>query len=363
MFCCAESGRGNQRQAPDASQPRVGKRQIEEGRVVGEGIRLGQAPQEQESIADGAPEQSPMPVLACPVCLDPLTLADAGVTCSRGHSFDRASEGYFNLLLPGQRSLGDTREMLTARRRFLEAGHYSPLAEEIAERIGALIAGRFGDRPIRLLDVGCGEGYYLRRLRALLAERATASQSASNRPGNWTLDRPRESPVKLELYGADLSRDAVRLAAKADRATTYVVADTRRLPFFDSSLDVVLDVFAPRSTVELSRMIRPTGWLLVVIPDASHLAELRSLPGVTGGIGIEPEKRRHVVEGLSASFDLLEERSVRVRLLLSVAALADLLGMTPTSRHLSETDWAAVRTSADTTVSAEFRLLVFGRRG
>ena len=52
---------------------------------------------------------------------------------------------------------GDNAAMVEARRQFLGAGHYAPLARRLAE----LAAER---APRRWLDIGCGEGYYSARL-------------------------------------------------------------------------------------------------------------------------------------------------------------------------------------------------------
>lgn len=95
-------------------------------------------------------------MLACPLCQAPLARLDNGVACPAGHRFDRARQGYLNLL-PVQhknsRDPGDNQAMVEARRDFLDAGHYAPVARRLAE----LAAER---QPQAWLDIGCGEGYY-----------------------------------------------------------------------------------------------------------------------------------------------------------------------------------------------------------
>ena len=95
-------------------------------------------------------------MLACPLCQAPLSRLDNGVVCPDGHRFDRARQGYLNLL-PVQhknsRDPGDNQAMVEARRDFLDAGHYAPVARRLAE----LAAER---QPGAWLDIGCGEGYY-----------------------------------------------------------------------------------------------------------------------------------------------------------------------------------------------------------
>ena len=67
-------------------------------------------------------------MLACPLCSAPLNAVDNGVACPAGHRFDRARQGYLNLL-PVQhknsRDPGDNLAMVEARRDFLNAGHYA----------------------------------------------------------------------------------------------------------------------------------------------------------------------------------------------------------------------------------------------
>ena len=62
----------------------------------------------------------------CPLCGEPLT-GDTALKCGRNHSFDRAKEGYWHLL-PVQsmrtKAPGDSKEMVAARRAFLNAGYY-----------------------------------------------------------------------------------------------------------------------------------------------------------------------------------------------------------------------------------------------
>ena len=97
----------------------------------------------------------------CPLCGAPLA-GDNVLKCPSGHSFDRAKEGYWHLL-PVQntrtKAPGDSREMVAARRAFLSAGYYGIFGQALGElclEYGQPKAGK----PLRLLDAGCGEGWY-----------------------------------------------------------------------------------------------------------------------------------------------------------------------------------------------------------
>jgi 23S rRNA (guanine745-N1)-methyltransferase len=227
-------------------------------------------------------------VLACPVCGLPLAREARRFACARGHAFDVAREGYVNLLPAGRRDAGDAPEMLRARRAFLERGHYAPLADALASRTRG---------PV--LDAGCGEGWYLRRL---------------------------DAPVRA---GIDLSRAAVRLAAQRDPAGTYAVAEVHRLPVLEASVGTLLSVFSHRSFAEFARVLRPGGRLLLVEPGTDHLRELREL------LADDPRMRRERTERPQATGPLRVEdvERLRFRLDLDRAALAELLAMTPFALH------------------------------
>ena len=92
----------------------------------------------------------------CPKCRGELVPQGNTKKCPNGHSFDRAREGYYNLLLgAGGGTHGDNKEMVAARREFLARGYYLPLAE----RVAALVLENT-ERGAAVLDAGLGEGYY-----------------------------------------------------------------------------------------------------------------------------------------------------------------------------------------------------------
>src|SRR5574343_199417 len=136
----------------------------------------------------------PFQSLACPLDGAPLQRDGQSWRCAAGHCFDVAAQGYANLLpVQKKRSLdpGDSKEMVAARRRFLNAGHYAPIAELVRRAVLADVAA---DASLACLDAGCGEGYYLRQLAAAVGDRQT-----------------------LAILGLDISKWAVLAAAKQDR--------------------------------------------------------------------------------------------------------------------------------------------------
>lgn len=186
-------------------------------------------------------------IYLCPVCHAGLEPVPAGYVCQTGHTFDRAREGYVNLL-PVQhkrsREPGDSPEMLAARRRFLERGHYRPLLNALIQTVQEL-------SPVRLLDLGCGEGYYAGALRAALPD--------------------------SEVYGLDISKTAVKMAARRYPDCAFAVAGSYSLPFVEGSFSHLLNVFAPLEAAEASRVLAGKGWLLRVSPGPAHLFGLKAL--------------------------------------------------------------------------------------
>src|SRR2546426_1866256 len=94
-------------------------------------------------------------ILSCPLCQTSLTHTGKTLQCLRAHSFDLAREGYVNFLL--KRSPGDTKEMLLARRTFLERGHYNPLAVRINQFVSTYLSEKGRLEETFILDAGCGE--------------------------------------------------------------------------------------------------------------------------------------------------------------------------------------------------------------
>jgi 23S rRNA (guanine745-N1)-methyltransferase len=281
-------------------------------------------------------------MLICPICATPLTWGDHtmhAMRCASGHSFDRAREGYVNLLsdrVAGQ--TGDTKAMLHARRRFLDHGYYAPLAAAVNRMTRAHLAGQAEWDAPALLDAGCGEGYYIAALQRELAATGTPHH----------------------CYGADVAKDGVRLAAKRYPDISFIVADIwKGLPFASGSLHALLNIFAPRNAAEFGRILVPGGLLLIVIPGPRHLEELRSALDL---LGIEPQKEQHIVEQLAGSFVLRQRESLDYQLTLDPQAIADLITMTPNYRHRAP-DAPTIATAPTQPTTASFILLAFERSG
>lgn len=269
--------------------------------------------------------------LVCPVCRSRFTAGSGGrsLICSAGHSFDAAKQGYFNFLTGrGTVFEADSAAMVAARFDFLSAGHYSPLAEAVAEFAAPFLA----EAGSAVLDSGTGTGHYLRAL----------------------LDR-----VPAAAIGLDISKFALRRAARLNPEAVNLVGDVwQPLPVADDAVDVVTVVFAPRNAAEFARVLRPGGRLIVVTPRPGHLAEIA---GQTGMLGIEPAKEERLAATIAGHFRAHEGCDLDLDLRLAPADVANLALMGPAGHHVDPAALSArvAGLPPTTAVSARFRISVF----
>jgi 23S rRNA (guanine745-N1)-methyltransferase len=280
--------------------------------------------------------------LVCPVCGAAMEAAGGALRCAAGHAFDLAREGYANLLVTRRRRSrmkGDTAAMVAARASFLARGHYARLADELGGLVARHLRARDRAEPGCIVDVGCGTGYHLGRLRDRLLAGGVAPPC---------------------LFGTDVSKHAVRRAARAVPEATFLVADTRSgIPLATGSAVAVLDVFAPREGAELARLLAPDGLLVVVTPGPAHLAELADRVGL---LGIQPEKQRAVADGLAPWFRLRAGSRLRYRLELTGPEAAELARMGPSAWHLTPAALAEAERLDRLEVTADFQLATYAPR-
>lgn len=276
-------------------------------------------------------------VLRCPLCARRLRRQGAALRCGQGHSFDIARDGHVSLLAGSSPISGDSAEMVGARRRFLESGRYGPIRDAVSAMAWEP-AQRSGRRPGEpdaaptVVDAGCGTGYYLAGVLA-----APASLDAHPARG----------------LGLDASARALRAAGRAGPRIAAVACDlfAPRLPVATGAADVVLNVFAPHNPAEFRRLLRPAGRLVVARPTDRHLAELRAR--VPGMVGVDADKEHRLRAALAPFFEVGEAmtRLVAQRVPVSPAEAVDLVGMTPSARHLGRESLAPELLPDSVTVS------------
>ena len=281
------------------------------------------------------------PLFNCPVCRRELQSLTDCYVCDNGHRFDRARSGYVHLSRSHVR--GDTAAMLHARRSFLDAGFQTPMSDgvnrcaaEHLKRVRHLSVSARGDAVV---DVGCGEGYYLARLHAHLAAQSLA--------------------YDVSFVGVDVSVAATRLTAgRLGGVATAVVDVHDSLYIRDRAATVIVNVFAPRNGDEFARILAPAGLCLVIVPEADHLREVRQrfkLLDIPGG------KAHRVQRQFAPVLRLQSEYRIRASARFDSSALEALVRMTPNAWHLTPDRVTAIRrvSSMDSTISCV--LLCFTR--
>ncbi|MBQ8439076.1 MAG: methyltransferase domain-containing protein [Clostridia bacterium] len=194
-------------------------------------------------------KDSVLNLLYCPICHAKLALTEDGKSCKckgegKNHCFDFSKSGYLNLAGPHGGS-GDQKDAIQARREFLNAGYYQPLADLIVKKLNIL-----GAKSV--LDAGCGEGYYTNRF-----------------------------SEHRDVLGVDLSKDGIDAAAKSAKAQAtgagFVIASLFSMPIADQNIDAVLNIFAPCAEDEFLRVLKPGGYVILVAAGEKHLLGLKEI--------------------------------------------------------------------------------------
>ena len=188
-----------------------------------------------------------MPEFKCPVCDEILHRDNNSYKCINNHCFDIARQGYVNLLLSQKSSAkrhGDDSLMVNSRRDFLNKGYYAKLKDEITDIIGC-----YAEKPCVIADLGCGECYYT--------------------------DFIQKSFPDAEIYGIDISKQALISASKRNKNISLAVASTTDIPLADCSCDIVVSVFAPVNYSEITRILSDKGIYIKVFPLEKHLYGLK----------------------------------------------------------------------------------------
>ncbi len=249
----------------------------------------------------------------CPSCHEPLNHAEKQWRCDNNHCFDSAKEGYVNLLLAQHKKSqepGDSKAMINARRDFLGAGFYAPLAIRIAELLieHSTDSNRSVQGAFNLADAGCGEGYYLRTIVEYL-----------NQQG-----------MSVCATGIDISKPAVQKAAKRAAEHHYAVASCFDIPLRNESQHAVIQVFAPSSEEEINRILTHNGLWIQVNPAADHLFELKQF--------VYDSPQKHTIDtDIPKGFAVVTHTDLKFPIALtSPSQRLSLLMMTPFYWQLSE---------------------------
>ncbi|MDO4289484.1 MAG: methyltransferase domain-containing protein [Eubacterium sp.] len=240
-------------------------------------------------------------LFACPKCQSPARCQGASFICAQGHCYDLSRRGYVNFA-PEAGATKYTAELFDARREILEAGFYRPAAEAILRAVAET-----SPAP-KLLDAGCGEGYYAGFLKQALPE--------------------------AQVLAADLSKAAVMAAARHYSDILAMVADLARLPLRDASMDALINVLTPANYKEFFRVLKPGGRLVKVIPGEHYLEEIRSR--LKGKLSRDSFSNAQVLAHIQAQTRVIHRETLHYTLPVTETQAARFLAMTPMTFNISD---------------------------
>ena len=257
---------------------------------------------------------------ACPICQENLVLIETSLKCCNRHSFDLSKFGYVNLAPQIKQSANYDKENFQNRQQILEAGFYQAILEAISD----LLSNSKNAKTI--LDIGCGEGFYSRKLQ--------------------------ESHPDKTFYAFDISKDSVQIAAKSELnwAVNWFVGDLARLPIKDAIMDILLDIFSPANYGEFRRVLSKDGILIKVIPTKNHLKEIRQK--VQDQLTNKDYSNQDIKNHFQEHFTLLSSQTASLTKTITAEQLQALLSMTPLLFHIdqSKIDWTDL---TEITIEAE----------
>ena len=267
-----------------------------------------------------------MSILSCPKCHQNLQTDGQRWLCPDGHSYDRARQGYINLLLVNQKKSknpGDDADMVQTRTAFLDAGYYQP----ISDALNALVSSG----PV--LDIGCGEGYYTRRLQDHLG-------------------------TGVDITGLDISREAVRAACRRGKDICWLVASGARPPVAEHSINTIVSLFTPLMPQGLDHALATDGDIITAHTGPHHLYELRQQ--IYDDVRLDSFSP--VAEMDRAGFRCIDEVPVQFRFHLdSSAMIHNLLLMTPHRWKVSPEKLNALQALTSLDIGADVVLHRFRR--
>lgn len=241
-------------------------------------------------------------IYKCPVCGKGLIKNEKSYCCSNNHSFDISEKRYVNLLLANQKKTkdpGDNKQMMESRRDFLNKGYYA----QFSDGLSRIISRHLNRDAEHILDSGCGEGYFISRLKEKLFSG--------------------EDRMNINFYGVDISKSAVKYAAKRDKYIHFAVGSSFNLPFLDGTFDCVLRNFAPGDPEEFYRIVKNGGKLVIVTPGIDHLFELKE-------ILYEKARKNEHKDNNVAGFKPIEHEEIKYKIKLDDREdIKNLISMTP----------------------------------
>ncbi len=281
---------------------------------------------------------TPFDSWACPLDALPMKRVGNSLICPNHHTYDYTRAGYVHLLpvqLKKSHAPGDNKEMVQARRTFLNTGLYTPILNAVAQVTKTYIAQHPMNHRFVFIDAGCGEGYYT----VGLIERL-----------KMFVDK------NISVLGFDISREAVMSASKRNKKFDWAVATNKKIPVIGSGADGLFSLFGFPVWSEFERVVQTGGFVAVADTGKNHLTELRRC--VYERVIIKESATHPIPNG----FTLLKEVPVCYQLSDMSLPVADaLLKMTPHYYRMSADKYASFTANPPHTVTIDTVLRIYKR--
>lgn len=256
--------------------------------------------------------------MICPKCHKDLYRIDKVYKCENNHSYDISKYGYVNLLL-SKTNCGDCLDSTNARIQFLNNGYYKPLSECI-ENI--LLEHNCHD----ILDCGCGVGYYANEMKN-----------------------------KFSITGIDISKDAILIASKKDKISSYIVCSSSLIPIKENSFDAAYVIFAPLFWQSIANVSKNGALLIVVTPNTNHLYEIKDFLYENPYLNEEPNLSNDL-------YTLNEEKILTYKKVIDRDNLFNLIMMTPYMYKTKKESIEKINSLESLEVTIDFRISIFTKK-
>lgn len=265
----------------------------------------------------------------CPVCASTMELMEkARLVCVRNHSFDLSKQGYVNLA-PQAHSTKYDQSLFKARKTVIDSGFFNPLLETITNTIQSHVTN---GESSTIIDAGCGEGSHLTSILSQLGDSFTG-------------------------VGIDLAKEGVLAAAKEHPGAIWLVADLANCPFQDKQFDVLVNILSPANYAEFSRILKPNGVFIKVVPEVNYLKELREVFYEKVNDAEETDR----VERISNQFEVIKTERITYDFPITNELLATLIHMTPLTWGASADKISQALEKGITSISVDFNMIICKR--
>lgn len=234
-------------------------------------------------------------LFSCPICSNGMEMVDhSRLACTENHSFDLSKNGYINLAPQAHVTKYD-KALFEARKIVIASGFFNNLLQHLITLLSE-------SDHATILDAGCGEGSHLSKI---------VSQLSGDVSG----------------VGIDLAKEGIAAAAKEHPGQIWSVADLAKCPFQDKTFDAIINILSPANYAEFTRLLKPGGLFIKVVPEEGYLKELRA-------VFYETDERKEAADTVSRfeeHFESIKTERMTYQFPLTPELLAPLIRMTPLS--------------------------------